>query len=151
MGWPFIAPPDLPAERAQALRKAFDDTMKDPEFLAEAKQRLLDVNPMSGADIDKLVSELYQTPPEVIAATKAIIVEECAVARSAPCLRSDRAPHPLGRRRHLDVAHAEIRERIHHRVRDRRHRADAAGLAAALDAERIGLGRHRIALDVDAR
>jgi tripartite-type tricarboxylate transporter receptor subunit TctC len=75
MGWPFIAPPDLPAERAQALRKAFDDTMKDPEFLAEAKQRLLDVNPMSGADIGKLVAELYQTPPEVIAATKAVIVE----------------------------------------------------------------------------
>jgi hypothetical protein len=75
MGWPFIAPPDLPAERAQALRKAFDDTMKDPEFLAEAKQRLLDVNPMSGADIQKLVSELYQTPSEIIAATKAIIVE----------------------------------------------------------------------------
>jgi tripartite-type tricarboxylate transporter receptor subunit TctC len=75
MGWPFIAPPDLPSDRAQALRKAFDDTMKDPEFLAEAKQRLLDVNPMSGTDIQKLVSELYQTPPEVIAATKAIIVE----------------------------------------------------------------------------
>jgi tripartite-type tricarboxylate transporter receptor subunit TctC len=75
MGWPFIAPPDLPADRAQALRKAFDDTMKDPEFLAEAKQRLLDVNPMSGTDIQKLVSELYQTPPEVIAATKAIILE----------------------------------------------------------------------------
>jgi tripartite-type tricarboxylate transporter receptor subunit TctC len=75
MGWPFIAPPDLRADRAQVLRKAFDDTMKDPEFLAEAKQRLLEVNPMSGADIDKLVGELYQTPPEVIAATKAIIVE----------------------------------------------------------------------------
>jgi tripartite-type tricarboxylate transporter receptor subunit TctC len=75
MGWPFIAPPDLPADRAQALRKAFDDTMKDPEFRAEAKQRLLDVNPMSGAELDKLVGELYQTPPDVIAATKAIIVE----------------------------------------------------------------------------
>jgi tripartite-type tricarboxylate transporter receptor subunit TctC len=75
MGWPFMAPPDLPAERAQALRKAFDDTMKDPEFLAEAKQRLLEVNPMSGADIDKLVADLYQTPPDIIAATKAIIVE----------------------------------------------------------------------------
>ena len=75
MGWPFIAPPDLPAERAQALRKAFDDTMKDPEFLAEAKQRLLDVNPMSGADIGKLVGELYRTPPEIVVATKAVIAE----------------------------------------------------------------------------
>jgi tripartite-type tricarboxylate transporter receptor subunit TctC len=75
MGWPFIAPPDLPPDRTQALRKAFDDTMKDPEFLAEAKQRLLDVNPMGGAAIDKLVGELYQTPPDVIAATKAVIAE----------------------------------------------------------------------------
>jgi tripartite-type tricarboxylate transporter receptor subunit TctC len=75
MGWPFIAPPDLPAERAQVLRQAFDDTMRDPEFLAEAKQRLLDVNPMRGVDIGKLITELYQTPSEVIAATKAMIVE----------------------------------------------------------------------------
>jgi len=43
------------------LRKAFDDTVKDADFLAEAKQRLLDVNPMSGAEVDKLIGELYQT------------------------------------------------------------------------------------------
>jgi tripartite-type tricarboxylate transporter receptor subunit TctC len=75
MGWPFIAPPDIPADRAQALRKAFDDTMKDAEFSAEAKSRLLDVNPMSGGEIEKLIGELYQTPPDVIAATKAVIAE----------------------------------------------------------------------------
>ena len=75
MGWPFIAPPDLPPERAQALRKAFDDTMTDPEFLAEAKQRLLEVNPMRGVDIGKLIVDLYQTPPDIIAATKAMVVE----------------------------------------------------------------------------
>ncbi len=75
MGWPFAAPPELPADRAQALRKAFDDTTKDVEFLAEAKQRQLEVNPMSGAEIDKLVGKLYQTPRDVIAATKAVIAE----------------------------------------------------------------------------
>jgi len=75
MGWPFLAPPDLPAERVQALRKAFDETMKDAEYLAEARQRALDVNPMTGAEIDKLVGELYQTPPDVIAMTKAVIAE----------------------------------------------------------------------------
>jgi len=75
MGWPFLAPPDLPPERAQALRQAFDATMKDAEFLAEAKQRRLDVNPMTGAEIDRLVDDLYRTPPEVIAATKAVIAE----------------------------------------------------------------------------
>jgi tripartite-type tricarboxylate transporter receptor subunit TctC len=75
MGWPFLAPPDVPADRAQALRKAFDDTMKDAEFLAEAKQRQLDVNPMTGAAIDQLVGELYRTPPDVVTATKAVIAE----------------------------------------------------------------------------
>jgi len=75
MGWPFLAPPGLPAERAQALRQAFDETMKDPEYLAEAKQRTLDVNPMTGAEIDKLIGELYQTPPEVVAMTKSVIAE----------------------------------------------------------------------------
>jgi tripartite-type tricarboxylate transporter receptor subunit TctC len=73
MGWPFTAPPDLPKDRAAALRAAFDATMKDPDYLAEAKQRRLDVNPMSGAAIDTLISELYATPPEVVAATKAAI------------------------------------------------------------------------------
>src|SRR5262245_4307195 len=63
MGWPFLAPPGLPAERAHALRRAFDETMQDAEYLAEAKQRTLDVNPMTGAEIDKLIGELYQTPP----------------------------------------------------------------------------------------
>ena len=48
MGWPFMAPPELPAERAAALRAAFDATMKDPEYLAETRQRQLDVNPMTG-------------------------------------------------------------------------------------------------------
>ena len=49
--------------------------MKDPDYLAEAKQRQLEVNPMSGAAIDKLIAELYATPPDVIAATKAAIAE----------------------------------------------------------------------------
>jgi tripartite-type tricarboxylate transporter receptor subunit TctC len=75
MGWPFTAPPDLPKERAAALRTAFDATMKDPDYLAEAKQRRLDINPMSGAAIDALIAELYATPPDVIATTKTVISE----------------------------------------------------------------------------
>ena len=78
MGWPFTAPPDLPPERAAALRTAFDATMKDPEYLAEARQRQLDVNPMTGAAIDRLVRELYGTPPEAIAATRSEISERKA-------------------------------------------------------------------------
>ena len=75
MGWPFLAPPGLPAERAHALRQAFDETMQDAEYLAEAKQRTLDVNPMTAAEIDKLIGELYQTPADVVAMTKSVIAE----------------------------------------------------------------------------
>jgi tripartite-type tricarboxylate transporter receptor subunit TctC len=70
MAWPFAAPPDVPKERADALRAAFDATMKDPEYLAETKARKLEVNPMGGAAINRLVDELYATPAEVIALTK---------------------------------------------------------------------------------
>jgi tripartite-type tricarboxylate transporter receptor subunit TctC len=73
MGRPFAAPPGIPEDRKAALRKAFDDTMKDPEFIAETKARGQEVNPVSGADLEKLVNELYATPKDVIAETKAAI------------------------------------------------------------------------------
>jgi tripartite-type tricarboxylate transporter receptor subunit TctC len=75
MAWPFAAPPDLPPERAAMLRAAFDATMKDPDYLAEAKQRGLEVNPMSGAAMQELVRDLYDTPPDVVASTKAAIAQ----------------------------------------------------------------------------
>ena len=73
MARPFVAPPGIPAERKQALRKAFDDTMADPAFLAEAKQRGLEVNPVTGAEIDELIAELYRSPPDVVAEVRASI------------------------------------------------------------------------------
>ncbi len=75
MGRPFAAPPALPPERAQALRTAFTETMRDPAFLEEAKSVKLDVNPVGGAEIDKLIGDLYRTPPDVIAETKAAIAK----------------------------------------------------------------------------
>jgi tripartite-type tricarboxylate transporter receptor subunit TctC len=67
MARPFAAPPDIPRDRAAALIAAFDATMKDPEYLADAKKLRIDVNPVSGGDIDKLLRELYATPKDVIA------------------------------------------------------------------------------------
>jgi tripartite-type tricarboxylate transporter receptor subunit TctC len=67
MGRPFAGPPGIPADRAEALRKAFDLTMKDPEFLAEAQTRGLEINPVSGHDVEKLIAELYATPKDVVA------------------------------------------------------------------------------------
>jgi tripartite-type tricarboxylate transporter receptor subunit TctC len=75
MAWPFAAPPDLPAERTAVLRAAFDATMKDPDYLAEAGRRGLEVNPMPGAAMQALVQDIYDSPADVIAATKAAIAE----------------------------------------------------------------------------
>jgi tripartite-type tricarboxylate transporter receptor subunit TctC len=63
---PFAAPPGVPADRTAALRAAFDATMKDPEFLAEARKLNLDVNPLSGTAITSLLTELYAMPKGVI-------------------------------------------------------------------------------------
>ncbi len=64
---PFAAPPELPPERAKALRDAFDATMRDPEFLADMKRMMLDVRPQSGAKVEQMVKELYATPRDVAA------------------------------------------------------------------------------------
>ena len=65
MGRPFVAPPGIPQDRAEALRKAFMDTMKDKEFLAEAEKAGLEITPVPGEQIQKLVQEVYNTPPEI--------------------------------------------------------------------------------------
>jgi tripartite-type tricarboxylate transporter receptor subunit TctC len=71
MGRPFAAPPGLPADRRQALRTAFDRTVKDADFLAEANKRKLEINPVSGADIDSLIADIYSTPKDVVAEARA--------------------------------------------------------------------------------
>jgi tripartite-type tricarboxylate transporter receptor subunit TctC len=71
MGRPYVAPPNLPPERLATLRQAFMDTMKDKDFLAEADKAQLEVNPVSGEDVEKLVKDVYATPPDIIAKTKA--------------------------------------------------------------------------------
>jgi tripartite-type tricarboxylate transporter receptor subunit TctC len=76
MARPFAAPPGIPADRAKALRKAFEETLHDLEFIEEAKGRGLEVNPVPGAEIDKLIDDLYKTPPAVIAQAKAAVTPD---------------------------------------------------------------------------
>jgi tripartite-type tricarboxylate transporter receptor subunit TctC len=71
MGRPYLAPPNVPADRLAALRQAFMDTMKDKDFLAEAAKSDLEINPVSGEDVEKLVKEVYATPAGIIAKAKA--------------------------------------------------------------------------------
>jgi tripartite-type tricarboxylate transporter receptor subunit TctC len=75
---PFAAPPGIPDDRKQALRNAFDATMKDPEFLKEAKAMALEVDPVGGAEVDKLIAELYAAPKEVIEQARVAISGEAA-------------------------------------------------------------------------
>ena len=72
-GRPFVAPPGVPPARVAALRKAFDETMQDPAFLAEAKKLLLDVEPMTGEEVSALVRNVLATPPAVVARVRRVL------------------------------------------------------------------------------
>ena len=73
MGRPFVAPPGVPSDRVKALRAAFDATMKDEKFIADANKSQLDISPTSGKDIQNLLKDIYATPkPVVEAAIKAL-------------------------------------------------------------------------------
>jgi len=73
MAWPFAAPPGVPADRVEALRQAFMDTMRDTDFLAEAEKANLEITPVGGADIQKLVAEVYATPQAIALRAAAIL------------------------------------------------------------------------------
>ncbi len=73
VGRPMLTNRSVPADRVAALRKAFDLTVKNAAFQADAKNLKLDVNPMSGADIQKLVGELLTTPKKIVGMTNAAL------------------------------------------------------------------------------
>jgi tripartite-type tricarboxylate transporter receptor subunit TctC len=78
-GRPYFLPPDVPAARVEALRRAFDATMKEPVFLADAGRLQLEIDPMTGEDVQALVAQLARTPPEIVARVRAAL--ESAPAR----------------------------------------------------------------------
>jgi Tripartite tricarboxylate transporter family receptor len=65
-GRPFIAPPGMPADRMKMLQDAFMATMKDPDFLADAKKLKLDVAPEDGEHLAALVKKVYATPKPIV-------------------------------------------------------------------------------------
>ena len=70
---PLAAPPGVPDERVELLRKAFDATVADPEFLAEAQRLSVDIDPMTGAQVQEAVRQILATPREVIAGAQAAL------------------------------------------------------------------------------
>jgi hypothetical protein len=73
MGRPFLAPPGVPADRAEALRQAFMATMTDPDFLADADKAQLEITPVAGDKVQALVAEVYATPPEIAKRAAALL------------------------------------------------------------------------------
>ncbi|MEO6163888.1 MAG: hypothetical protein ABIP88_07100, partial [Candidatus Binatia bacterium] len=70
---PYVLPPNTPKDRLQIIRKAFTDTMKDPEFLAEAKKANLDINPENGTTLEQNVKEILKLEPALVAKLKEIL------------------------------------------------------------------------------
>lgn len=66
IGRPFVAPPDLPAGRLKLLRDAFNATMKDADFLSDAKKSKLDLEPETGEHLAALIAKIYATPKPII-------------------------------------------------------------------------------------
>jgi tripartite-type tricarboxylate transporter receptor subunit TctC len=73
MAWPFVAPPDVPEDRKQALRAAFAAVLKDPELLAQAEKEKLDVSLVTAESIERLLEDIYATPDDIIADMRAIV------------------------------------------------------------------------------
>jgi tripartite-type tricarboxylate transporter receptor subunit TctC len=66
IGRPFVAPPDLPADRLKMLRDAFNATMKDPDFIADVRKQKLDLEPEDGEHLEALIRKIYATPKPVV-------------------------------------------------------------------------------------
>jgi hypothetical protein len=66
MGRPYVAPPDVPAERLAAMRDAFNKTVADPAFVAEMDKMGMNVAPITGEGMEGYIAKLYTYPPEVV-------------------------------------------------------------------------------------
>jgi tripartite-type tricarboxylate transporter receptor subunit TctC len=73
LGRPYVLPPNTPKERVTVLRKAFAETVHDPELVAEAERLKLDMTYRSPEDLERLVANLYDTPPEMVETVKKLV------------------------------------------------------------------------------
>jgi tripartite-type tricarboxylate transporter receptor subunit TctC len=66
MGRPYLMPPGTPKEYVTAMRKAFDETLRDPAFLADAEKSRLEVDPVTGAEMEKMIKAAFETPKPLV-------------------------------------------------------------------------------------
>ena len=74
-GRPIMVTPGTPADRIKILREAFLKTMSDPEVIAEAKKGRMDIDTTTGEELETLVKEIFDSPPEIIARAKKLLVQ----------------------------------------------------------------------------
>jgi hypothetical protein len=72
-GRPFAAPPGVPPERVVALRRAFDATLEDTEFRADAVKAQLEIEPLTAAEIDGLLATAYGAPKPIVQKAAALV------------------------------------------------------------------------------
>jgi tripartite-type tricarboxylate transporter receptor subunit TctC len=72
-GRPFAAPPGTPADRVDALRQAFLETLKDPAFIAEAEKTELEIDPLTGQEIEKMLAKAYAAPKTIVQRAAALV------------------------------------------------------------------------------
>jgi hypothetical protein len=72
---PYVLPPGTPKDRVQLLRKAFVETLKDREFLAEAEKSKLDVEPIPGEQVEKIIAGLFKLESGVLGKLKQILTK----------------------------------------------------------------------------
>ena len=70
---PYVFPPGTPKDRVKLLRKALPDTYKEPEFIADVKKARLDINPITGEDLEKIIARTYALEKPLVEKLKEIL------------------------------------------------------------------------------
>jgi len=76
VGTSFMTTPGVPTARVAILRRAFEETMRDPDFLAETARQKLTVNPLNGAELQRVVAEVSNVPPGLVEKVRAVYSEK---------------------------------------------------------------------------
>jgi hypothetical protein len=81
IGFPVFGPPSIPADRAEALRAAYDKTMKDPEYIAEVAKMNVELAPYSGVEMQSLIEQIYATPAPIVERARTILLRAGAIPK----------------------------------------------------------------------
>ena len=81
IGFPVFGPPGIPAERVSALRSAYNKTMKDPAYAEEVRKMSVELDPLTGEEMQALVEKIYSYSPEVVTRAKDILMRAGAIPR----------------------------------------------------------------------